>query len=381
MTFKQSIDTAVLIVVAGVGALVAGGALLARAEARTNKVALASEPRGVTTIAAQAATYRQSRSYVGTLHPWLEASVGPQLISAYVDSVLVRPGASVKRNEVLATLDCRHASSASNAIAMEARAIAAKQKALADEAGRAQQLLKKGFASANEVEQSVAQSAAQEAELEAQRATLSRSSLEVNDCVLRAPFDGEVGDRFVDPGSFVRPGTPVVSVVDRSTVRFSADVPEIDFAVVAPQTALTVHVDATGQDLDGAIARRAPHADRDTRTVRFEVDLANASRVIPTDTTGESVVPFGPTRDVTAIPLYAAAVRGGKATVFVVEGDVAHQRAFDVAGEVGATLYVTRDLPPGARVVTEGRALLHDGDRVAAKDATPAPASSGPVVR
>src|SRR4051812_34793617 len=63
--------------------LLAGGALLARASAGENKVALAAEPKGVTATDARATTYRPSRRYVGTLEPWLQARVGPQLVSAY----------------------------------------------------------------------------------------------------------------------------------------------------------------------------------------------------------------------------------------------------------------------------------------------------------
>ena len=39
----------------------------------------------------------RQRMYVGRLDPWIAASVGPQFVSAYVDTVLVRPGAVVKR--------------------------------------------------------------------------------------------------------------------------------------------------------------------------------------------------------------------------------------------------------------------------------------------
>ena len=87
------------------------------------------------------------------------ASVGPQLVSAYVDTVLVRPGAVVKRGEVLATLDCRDASAASQAVASAARAIDARQKAARHEAARLQGLLAGNFVSPNEAEQKTAASA------------------------------------------------------------------------------------------------------------------------------------------------------------------------------------------------------------------------------
>jgi RND family efflux transporter MFP subunit len=201
----------------------------------------------------------------------------------------------------------------------------------------------------------------------------------VNDCVLRAPFDGEVATRTMDPGGFVRPGMSIVSVVDRSTVRYSTDVPEIDFSAIPPGTSVRIAVSATKRELYGIISRRAPAADPSTRTVHFEVDLPDPAREIPVGTTGEARLDVGKPEPATAIPIYAASVRGSKATVFVVDGDVAHARTVTVKGEVGGALFVDPTLASGARVVTEGRALLNEGDHVSATmepDTTPPPAPS-----
>jgi multidrug efflux pump subunit AcrA (membrane-fusion protein) len=101
--------------------------MVARASSHVNKVALASLPVGVTAVEARATSFNSTRHYVGTLKPWVEAKIGPQLISAYVGSVLVRPGDHVKRGQVIGTLDCRNASAASQGISMQAKAIAAQQ--------------------------------------------------------------------------------------------------------------------------------------------------------------------------------------------------------------------------------------------------------------
>jgi len=258
-----------------------------RADARTNKVALSSGPKPVTAVRAKATTYRPTRTYVGTLQPWIQANVGPQLVSAYVDTVLVRPGAIVKKGEVIATLDCREASASTKAIAARARALDARQQAVEHEASRTQGLLQGGFVSPNEAEQKTAQSTSEAAQVEAERANLARSSLEVNDCIMRAPFNGEVAQRAIDPGAFVRPGNTIVTVVDRDTVRMTADAPETDFDVVAAGTNTSVHVYATKKDFAGTITRRSPAADPATRTVHFEIDLPDPARLIPVGTTGE----------------------------------------------------------------------------------------------
>ena len=357
------------VVLAGVSLLlVLGGALVWRARSEINTVALASAPKPVTVVVARSATFRESRTYVGTLRPWIEASVAPQFLSAYVDTVLVRPGATVQRGQVLATLDCRNASASSQAVAAEARAIDARQQALAHESARVQTLLDGGYVSPNEAEQKSAQSVAEGAELASQTAKLASTRLEVGDCVLRAPFDGEIGTRTVDPGAFVRPGTAMISVIDRSTVRMTFDVPESDFGVVAPGTPVSIRVIATDRAMTGVIARRSPSADPETRTVHTEIDLADAKREIPVNTTGEVKMEVGEPIPCTVIPLIAASITGYSATVFRVESDTAKKTTLRVEGEQGSDLFIATALTPGARVVTEGRATLVDGDRVSAKE-------------
>jgi RND family efflux transporter MFP subunit len=348
--------------------LLLGGVLVHRAESAVNTVALASAPKPVTVVLARETIYRETHTYVGTLRPWIEASVGPQFVSAYVDTVLVRPGATVKRSDVLATLDCRNASASSLAVEAEARAVFARQRALADESARLDTLLDGGFVSPNEAEQKQAQSRSEAAQLAAQRAKLAATSLSVSDCILRAPFDGEVSARSIDPGAFVRPGAAIVTMVDRSTVRTTFEVPEADFEAVAEKTPASVKVLATGKTIRGAIARRSPAADPDTRTVHVEIDLDNARHDIPVNTTGEVEIQVGPSQPASEVPLVAASISGSKAAVFVVDGDIAHKRMFSILGEAGSNLYLETALAPGSRVVTEGRALVADGDRVAPKE-------------
>lgn len=357
-----------LYIVGGVtGVVVLGVLLVTRASSHINNIALAGTPRGVTVVEARPAQYRALRRYVGTIQPWIEAKVGPQLISGYVDTVLVRPGDLVKRGQVIATLDCRNASASSKAVSMQARAIQAEQEAIAHEASRVAELKEGGFASPNEIERHAADSASKEAQLMETQARMQRATLEVNDCVLRAPFEGEIAARFVDPGAFVHPGTPVATLIDRRTVRVVGEVPEADFDVVAPTTPVRVQALATRRELRATIARRSPAADAATRTVHLEIDVPDPDRTLPVGTTAELTVDVGKPANATEVPMIAAAQRGNKATVYVVDGGLAHKSVYAVLGEREGRLYLEPTLPAGSHVVTEGRGLLKDGDRVEAK--------------
>jgi len=360
-----------LVIFLGAGVLLAALiGLYLRAASRTNHVALTATPKRVSVEKSKAATFRPLRTYIGTTAAWNAARVGPQYVSAYVGTVLVRPGATVKRGEVLATLDCRNASAATREIAARAHAIEERQTAIQHEAERTKEMQAGGFASANELEQLTAKSAAEKAEAESMRASLVSRSLEVDDCVLRAPFAGEVSERFVDPGAYLRPGNPVATVIDRNQVRIVADAPEADFTVVEPGTPVKIEVEATGAKLAGTVSRRAPAADDVTRTVHFEIDVANANHALPVGSTARLTIDVGEPQPATEVPLRAATVRGDKATLFTVQGDVAHSEVLKVLGEAGGTLYVEPKLKAGTPIVVEGRALLDDGDKVAAKEST-----------
>ena len=357
------------IVVALIAALaVVTVALYARAARRSNRVALADAAKPVTTLRARSGNFQTVRTYVGTVEAWNEAKVGPQYVSAYVDTVLVRPGASVRRGEVLATLDCRNASAASRETAARARGLAQRQEAYQHEAARLKEMLDGGFASRNEVEQHRATAASEKGEVESLRATLTARRLEVDDCILRAPFDGDVIGRFADPGAYVHPGNPIVAIADRSTMRIVADAPEADFSVVAPGAKVGVRVEAAQAKLQAPISRRTPATNRSTRTVHFEVDYADSEHALPAGATALFAVPAGAPRPATLLPLSAATVRGDHATLFVVENGHARELTVPVVGEANGTLYVAKALAPGSEIVVEGRHQLATGDAVAAKE-------------
>lgn len=351
----------------GLGVLLIGVlalVLLLRARAEVNQVSLSEHPKGVTTISAQAGRYRPTRRYVGTVAPWLEARIAPQFTAAYVDTVLVRPGDVAKKGQVLATLDCKSASAQTKVLQQQARALSATQEAVSKEAGRLTGLLSGGYVSPNEVERRTAESHSKEAELLAAQARLVRAGLEVDDCVLRAPFDGEVSERLTDPGGFARPGSPILTLLNREKVRVLIDVPESDFAVVEVGTAVRLRLVALGTEYTGSVSRRAPAADLGTRTIHAEVDLSDGQRRIPVGTTAELTIELGEQQAATTVPLRAALVRGDSATVFVIQEGAAHKLKVEVLGESNGLLFLSPKVAAGMHVVTEGRSLLKDGDRV-----------------
>jgi len=201
------------------------------------------------------------------------------------------------------------------------------------------------------------------------QAQMAGSDVEVRDTVQRAPFDGEIAERYLDPGAFVRPGQYIVSVVDRTRVICATDAPEQDHPFLEAGRAVRLRLLATGREVAGKISRVSPSADPATRTLHFEVDLDNADRAIPVGTSVEMLILENEGSNVIHLPSAAAKVEGTRATLFVLEGDRARKKVLRFLGEREGELYLSPDLPPGALVVLDGREQLEDGDQVVLKAA------------
>ena len=114
------------------------------------------------------------------------------------------------------------------------------------------------------------------AQYEQAKARLDELKITLANTVIASPVDGFVSKRFLDPGAFINPNAPVVSVVDIRTVRLVANLVERDVKRVQAGTPARVEVDAfPGEAFSGKVSRVAPVFDPATRTAEMEIEVPN----------------------------------------------------------------------------------------------------------
>jgi HlyD family secretion protein len=86
--------------------------------------------------------------------------------------------------------------------------------------------------------------AAARADLVAAQAAQSLAQQHLDDAVLKAPQDGIVRDRLTEPGEFVTPQNPVLSLAFVSPVWVRAYIPETLLGKVRPGMSATIHTDS-----------------------------------------------------------------------------------------------------------------------------------------
>ena len=192
---------------------------------------------------------------------------------------------------------------------------------------------------------------------------------------IRSPVNGFVGKRLLDPGAFVSPNTPVVSVVEIDRVRLVANIVEKDLRRVRVGSSADVEVDAfPGETFRGQVARVAPVLDPATRTAQMEVEVPNGDFRLKPGMYSRVRLTVATKAQALVVPVNAVVTIEGKRGVFQVRDGTVKAAAFvpvQVGLEDGTHVEVLAGLTDRAQVVTTGAAALRDGDPVTISAARP----------
>jgi RND family efflux transporter MFP subunit len=159
----------------------------------------------------------------GTAGPWAEATLSTRLMGSVLE-VTVREGDRVRRGQPLVRIDARDLDAKAAQVAASLAEAEANHQQAFTHAGRMRDLFAKEAAPRALLDAAETALASAEARGAAARAAAEELAATRDYAVVRAPFDGVLTARMVDPGAFAAPGTPLVTVQDFSRLRLSASV-------------------------------------------------------------------------------------------------------------------------------------------------------------
>jgi RND family efflux transporter MFP subunit len=215
------------------------------------------------------------------------------------------------------------------------------------------------------------------AKVELARAEVGRLDALREFAKIRAPFDGVVTARFVDPGALIQEGSsakgnPVLTVANLNTVRVYVSVPETSVSCIDRGKPATVFLSALpGRGFPGQITRFASALDPQTRTMQTEIDLRNPGHHILPGMFGTAELKLAQEEQGLFVP--DAAIRhdrDGKPFVFTVE----QGRLRKISVQIGIAtegLIQVEGLKGNETVVLTGTAELVAGISVRTLKASP----------
>jgi HlyD family secretion protein len=208
------------------------------------------------------------------------------------------------------------------------------------------------------------QLASAKAKYEAAQAQLSYAEI-------RSPIAGVVADRPAFPGEMAGAGTPLLTVMDISSVIARVNIPQAEAAhVKVGQPAKIVSADSSAE-ADGRVTVVSPALDPQSTTVEIWVQAANP---------GEKLRPGGAVRvsimtdtvkDAVVVPRESLlpSAEGGTAVMLVGADSVAHEKKVEVGIRNAGKVQILEGVAPGDKVVTVGGVGMQDGAKVSIEEA------------
>ncbi len=287
------------------------------------------------------------------------------LVSGRVVSVGPREGDYVKKGQILAIIDpTDYRLDLARAKAQTDQAQVGYKRA-EDEHRRMKMLYDSKSLAPNDYQKFKAtyDSAAQQYEQAVASEKLSRKHLA--DATLRAPVNGFISKRSVEPGQMAGPGESVFEIVQLDTVEINVGVPETDIHLVRVGQKAAVTLPALpGESFEGSVRVINVSADSGTRTFMTRITVPNPKHTLRINMVAEARIRGDRTVRMVTLPTETI-VRDPQGATMVYIYYPAQKRVYsrrvETGGVYGREIEIKRGLSAEDSVVFTGQERLRDG--------------------
>jgi membrane fusion protein (multidrug efflux system) len=231
---------------------------------------------------------------------------------------------------------------------------------------RFRELGARGYAPAARVEEARAAYERAQARVNALRARIAERTI-------RAPFSGVMGLRTASPGALARPGEPIGTLDDVSSMRVDFDIAEGQLALVKAGAGIAATTVAfPGVEFEGKIETVDSRVNTQTRTLKVRAIMPNKDARLKPGMLLNVAVRANP-RQALAAPEIAVVEREVGAFVFSVSERDGRMSAQQIAVETGARraglVEIKAGLAEGQAIIVEGVQRVRDGGAVRLEEA------------
>lgn len=299
----------------------------------------------------------------GTLRASKSSDVAAD-VSGKVVVTSVERGQAVKAGQTIAVVDARSAAFAATAAEANVKVAESQLEEARRDCERVKHLLDTGAISQADYDKQTSSCTSQQWSAAAAEAQ-SRSAVKlVGDATIRAPFDGFIGERYINLGQYVQPNTRVASVYQPDPLRLELTVPEANVAAITVDLPVKFTVTAFGdQVFTGNVKFISPNVREASRDLVVEAVVANADFKLKPGMFAVAKIDLG-NKVHTVVPKSAVVQDDTGARVYVVSAQQVQERLVQLGETAGDVVAVIEGVHTGEAVVLQPGPDVRDGARV-----------------
>lgn len=234
---------------------------------------------------------------------------------------------------------------------------------------RQQQLLDVKGVSEQAFENTQAQRIAREAEVENLKALIARS-------VIRAPFDGVIGLRWVSEGGFVTPNDPIATLSQIDPIKLDLSVPERYGKEIGPGSKVNFTTEGDTTNYTAEVYAVEPRVDPSTRTVPVRAKSRNPDGHLVPGSFARVSVTFSTLPNALLIPSEALIPDiQGQVVMLMKEGKAKTQRV-QIGLRTETEVQLISGVQAGDTVITSGLLAIREGTPLRAAEPRDIPIGS-----
>ncbi len=195
------------------------------------------------------------------------------------------------------------------------------------------------------------------------RSQVQSAQLQSGDTNVIAKIRGIVNQKLVEVVAILSPGTPIVEIVDISSVKLKVDVDQSLVSQLAVGNSVKVQPDVIEGTIDGRITFIAPSA---SGALKFPVEITvpNSFNKLRAGMYGSAMFNTAGANNILVVPRDAFVGSVSDNLIFVVKDNVAYLTKVQSGINYGDKVEVTSGLEEGDIVVTSGQINLADKTKI-----------------
>ena len=183
---------------------------------------------------------------------------------------------------------------------------------------------------------------------------------------IRSPINGVVTDRPLYPGEMAAAGTPLLTVMDISSVIAKAHIPQNDAAALKVGDKGTMTVPGIEEPIEGRITVVSPALDPNSTTVEVWLEAKNPKHALKPGTSVQLTITAQTIKDALVVPASSVITAPDGTTAVMLAGSDgrAHQKAVKLGIRNGDDVQILEGVAAGDKVVATGAYGLPDKTKI-----------------
>jgi RND family efflux transporter MFP subunit len=205
--------------------------------------------------------------------------------------------------------------------------------------------------------------------IQAARDNASQIGEIIADGTLRAPFNGRIVNRYLDPGNIVAPGTPIFKLLGEGDdvgklLELRFDIPESMMGEVNVGTVLYVDLNSCDTEVEAAVDYLGAVVDTETRTVKVVAYLERDSVCLLPGMFVTIRIPFEIHEDAVLVPEEAILEFEDVDIVYIAQGDIAVRREVELGIREEGIIEIIDGIDENDQIIVVGNRFLKDGIKI-----------------